>query len=229
MLLEVITTNLTDVIEAEQYGADRIELSPAMAEIGLTPSFGLLKNAVEAVNIPMNVMVRPHSQSFVYNKHDLDTMKADIELIKKVGANGIVIGALTVKQTIDEEVLKQLLDVADGLEVTFHRAFDFARDQVEALQCLAKYEQITTILTAGGNYKAPDAIPQLQQIIDLANDTHLSVMVGHGLRPETFADVYHQLKPQAFHFGSGVRINNSFAHSLDRSKIQQVKRTMKGN
>lgn len=76
MLLEVITTNLTDVIEAEQYGADRIELSPAMAEIGLTPSFGLLKNAVEAVNIPMNVMVRPHSQSFVYNKHDLDTMKA---------------------------------------------------------------------------------------------------------------------------------------------------------
>ncbi|RFA35928.1 hypothetical protein CAI16_06790 [Virgibacillus dokdonensis] len=223
MLLEVIATNLTDVIEAEQYGADRIELSPAMAEIGLTPSYGLLKKAVEAVHLPINVMVRPHSQSFVYNKYDIDTMKADIDLIKKMGANGIVIGALTAEKTIDEEVLKQLLNVADDLEVTFHRAFDFARDQEEALACLAQYKQITTVLTAGGNYKAPEAIPQLQQLIDLAADTHLNMMVGHGLKPATFADVYEQVKPHAFHFGSGVRRNDSFAYKLERSKIQHIK------
>ncbi|MBU5266156.1 copper homeostasis protein CutC [Virgibacillus proomii] len=226
MLLEVIATNLTDVKDAAQFGADRIELSPAMTELGITPSYGLINKTMEAVSISVNVMVRPHSQSFVYNKNDIETMKSDIEMIKNLGANGIVIGALTPEQTVDEEVIKQLLDIADGLEVTFHRAFDFARNQLEALECLAKYDQITTILTAGGDYKAPDAIPQLNQLIHLAKDTHLSIMVGHGLRAETFTDVYHQLKPQAFHFGSGVRVNDSFDNSLDADKIKKIKQIM---
>ncbi|WP_284139048.1 copper homeostasis protein CutC [Virgibacillus sp. LDC-1] len=228
MLLEVIAINLTDVKDAEKYGADRIELSPAMNELGITPSYGLIEAAVQAVDIPINVIIRPHSQSFTYNQNDIETMKSDIRMVKKLGANGIVIGPLTTKQTIDEEVLRELLDVSGDLEVTIHRAFDFARDQVEALKCLTKFKQITTILTAGGNYNAPDAVKEINHLLDLSRDSHLSLMIGHGLRIESFQSFLQQVQgePSAVHFGSGARVNNDFAYTLDESKIKQIKQIM---
>lgn len=77
MLLEVIGTSLKDVKAAEKYHADRVELCQSIAEDGLTPSYGLIKSAVEAVDIPINVMVRPHNKSFVYDKDNLITMCED--------------------------------------------------------------------------------------------------------------------------------------------------------
>lgn len=227
MILEIIATNLTDVKQAEQFGADRIELSPAMSKLGITPSYGLIKNAVKSVDIPINVIVRPHSQSFYYDEDDLETMITDIHMIKEFGANGIVIGPLTSEGTIDEDVLQRLLDVADGLDVTIHRAFDFARDQVEALETLAQYEQVTTILTAGGDYEAPEAVSQINHLIDLAENTHLKIMVGHGLRADSFEEFYKKIAPDAVHFGSGARVNDSFEYPLDEEKIKKIKDVLK--
>jgi copper homeostasis protein len=109
MILEVIATHLSDVIDAEKYGADRLELSPGMLEDGITPSFGLIEAAVQNAKIPINVMIRPHSKSFVYDENDIETMIKDIQIAKKLGANGIVFGALTKDGQIDKEVVKRLL------------------------------------------------------------------------------------------------------------------------
>lgn len=223
MVLEVIATNLTDVKQAAKYGANRLELSPSMSELGITPSYGLIKAAVETVDIPINVIVRPHSQSFQYNKDDLKCMITDIETIKNLGANGIVIGPLTSKGTVDEETLKQLLESSGDLEVTFHRAFDFARDQREALACLSNYPQVTRVLTAGGNYNAPDAVNELNQLVEDTKNTNLTIMAGHGLRVDTFKDFYNHTNVREVHFGSGVRINNSFSHMIDSYKIKIIK------
>lgn len=64
VLLEVIGTTREEVVTAARNGADRIELITAITEGGLTPSLGLVQEAVEAVDIPVNVMIRPHSRSF---------------------------------------------------------------------------------------------------------------------------------------------------------------------
>lgn len=223
MVLEVIATNLSDVKQATSFGANRLELSPSMSELGITPSYGLIKAAVESVDIPINVIVRPHSQSFQYNEDDLTSMITDIEVIKDLGANGIVIGALTPEGMVDEEVLKQLLRVAGDLDITFHRAFDFARNQIEALECLSNYAQVKRILTAGGNFKAPDAISNLNQLIHYSKNTHLTIMAGHGLRVDTFKEFYDRTQPKEVHFGSGVRVNESFEHGIDGNKIKKVK------
>src|SRR5690625_5071664 len=100
-MLEVIGTSLKDVKQAERYGADRIELCQSMTESGTTPSYGLIKSAVEAVNIPINVIVRPHDHSFVYDEDDIETMIQDIRIIKGIGANGIVIGPITKERQVD--------------------------------------------------------------------------------------------------------------------------------
>src|SRR5699024_7872147 len=89
---------------------DRIEFCQNMVEGGLTPSIGLVQAAVEAVDIPINVMVRPHSKSFVYNEYDMDVMLRDIDAIKQAGANGIVLGTVTESGKVDEEQLQRYLE-----------------------------------------------------------------------------------------------------------------------
>jgi copper homeostasis protein len=223
MIIEVIGTRLKDVKEAELFGANRVELCQSMSEDGLTPNYGLLKLAVESVGIPINVMVRPHNDSFVYDSDDLKVMCEDIRVIRKVGANGIVIGPLTNEGTIDEDVLQALLNEANGLEVTFHRAFDFVRDQKEAIATILKYKQITTILTAGGNGLATEFMTNLTGLVEHTKDTHLTIMPGHGLRMEDLAEFYQVVKPNALHFGTGVRVGHTFANGISEEQLKGIR------
>ena len=122
MLLEIIATCVDDAITAEQNGADRLELITAITEGGLTPGIGLVEEVVKAVRIPVHVMVRPHSRSFVYNASDIATMVAEVKAIRKAGAAGVVLGMLTPEGKIDEAALAQMLEWTGDMQVTFHRA-----------------------------------------------------------------------------------------------------------
>jgi len=64
VILEIIATNIRDVKAACDYGADRIELCTGMKEEGFTPSYGLIESALEISTVPINVIIRSHSQSF---------------------------------------------------------------------------------------------------------------------------------------------------------------------
>ena len=226
MDIEVIGTRLKDVKEAELYGANRVELCQNMYEDGLTPNYGLIKSAVESVNIPINVMVRPHNNSFVYDSDDLKVMCEDIRVIRKIGANGIVIGPLTNEGKIDEDVLQALLYEANGLKVTFHRAFDYLKDQKEAIATILKYKQITTILTAGGNGLATEFMADLAELVEQTKDTHLTIMPGHGLRLDDLEDFYQVVKPNALHFGSGVRVGHTFANGISKELLEGIRRVL---
>ncbi len=68
MYIEFIATTIEDALIIEESGADRIELVSSLAEGGLTPSHALIEAVVNSVKIPVNVMVRPHSQSFCYTQ-----------------------------------------------------------------------------------------------------------------------------------------------------------------
>ncbi|STD21438.1 copper homeostasis protein CutC [Enterobacter asburiae] len=47
---------------AQKHGADRIELCAAPKEGGLTPSYGVLKSARQAVTIPVHPIIRPRGR-----------------------------------------------------------------------------------------------------------------------------------------------------------------------
>ena len=92
VLLEVIATTVADARLAARAGADRLELITAMGEGGLTPSLGLIEAVVAAVDIPVNVIVRPHSRSFVYDADDYAVMLRDVRAVAAAAAHGVVIG-----------------------------------------------------------------------------------------------------------------------------------------
>ncbi|MBW8351319.1 copper homeostasis protein CutC [Bacillus sp. IITD106] len=223
MLLEIIATNIRDVKAACDYGADRIELCTGMKEEGFTPSYGLIESALEMATIPINVIIRSHSQSFFYESSEVDTMIRDIRMVRKLGANGIVIGALTEDGQVDVEVMKRLLEEADGLDVTFHRAMDFSRDLEETLETLTQFKQVKRILTAGGRKPATESVPMIKRLMELAEHTHLNIMPGYGLRVETFKEFYDEVRPKEIHFGSGVREENSFMKQIEREKVESIK------
>lgn len=74
--IEAIVLNEEDAKTAEAYGADRLELVSAIAEGGLTPSYGTIKQVVKSVQIPVMVMVRPHSYHYNYQQSEWATLLA---------------------------------------------------------------------------------------------------------------------------------------------------------
>ncbi|MFB9326743.1 copper homeostasis protein CutC [Paenibacillus aurantiacus] len=223
MLVEVIATNIADVRAAGAYGADRIELVTGIAEGGLTPSLGLIEAAAAVSAIPVQVMVRPHSQSFCYDNADLAVMRRDIAAIRQAGAAGIVIGVLDERGAVDVPALETLLAAAGDLDVTFHRAFDETADQLVALRTLAAYPQIRRILTAGGQRPAPQAVQQLAALAEAAADTHLRILAGYGLSAETVAVVVQGSGVHEVHFGSAAREDGSFARPISRERIEAIR------
>lgn len=224
MTVEIIATSLEDAVMAEKGGADRLELCSALSEDGLTPSLGLIESVVKGVNIPVNVIVRPHNRGFHYTKEDLAVMQQDIRYIKQAGAAGIVIGALTEEGAVDEEALTFLLAEAEGLDVTFHRAFDFVKDQFSALEQIAKFPEIRQILTSGGTKPAPEALDQLKKLVEAGEKKSIKILVGSGVTPESVATILKETGAREVHLGSGVRVNRSFMDPIDVKLVEFTKK-----
>lgn len=216
-MLEVIATNIQDVIDANQYGADRIELCANMNEDGLTPSIGLIEEASKLSQIPIHVMVRTHNHGFVYNALDQQEMLSDINYIKQTNAAGIVIGMLTYEGVVDEYFLKKVINRAEGLDITFHRAFDAARIQFEALQTLLKYKEVQTILTSGGEGKAAENLPLLIELNKFAREHDKAIMPGGGINENNVSQFLEEF--EYIHVGSGVRLDGTFKTGMSQRLV----------
>lgn len=222
MVLEVIATCMDDALTAEENGADRLELITAITEGGLTPGIGLVEQVAKSVRIPVFVMVRPHSRSFVYAKHDIETMAAEIRAIASSGAAGIVLGALTPEGKIDERALETLLPLTGGLQVTFHRAFDELEDQLEGLRTLSRYPQITRVLTSAGPQPATEAVPAMRRLVEEARGGSVTILAGSGLKPESIVSFIKQTGVKEVHFGSAVRYGQSNLAPIDPAALRSL-------
>ncbi|WP_256760972.1 copper homeostasis protein CutC [Cohnella sp. WQ 127256] len=224
MILEVIATSVLDAKLAQEHGAHRIELISGIVEGGVTPSYGLIEQVVKAVDIPVNVMLRPHANSFHYDSDDVAVMLSDVKTIRELGAAGIVMGMLKQNNQIDTTALELLLNETGELAVTFHRAFDELEDQHAGLQVLARYPSIRRILTSGGKPSVLDAKPEIVELIKLcAGEGHpIDILAGSGLNVEALDDFIRLTGAKEVHMGTGVRVNGRALEPLDQKKLQMA-------
>ena len=218
-MLEIIAMNTEDALAIEYYGANRIELVSGLTECGLTPSYGLIEEVVKNTKIPVNVMIRPHANSFVYSNLDLNIMLKDIQIIKELGANGIVFGALNSNNTINEDMLKKIINASKGLDITFHKAFD-ETDIFKSINTLSKYNEITNILTSGGKENIIKNCDNLSSLINLSEKQN--ILVGGGLKLNNLEKIKNHTNATDFHFGTAVRKNNSPFEKIDGNKIKEI-------
>ncbi|TVX97388.1 copper homeostasis protein CutC [Cohnella terricola] len=220
MILEVIATSVLDAKLAEEHGADRIELISGIAEGGVTPSIGLIEQVLKTVDIPVNVMLRPHANSFRYDEDDLQVMLRDARAIRDCGAAGIVMGMLNRRNEIDTAALELLLGETGKLAVTFHRAFDELADRRSALQLLSSYPAIRKILTSGGKPSVLDAEEEIAELVTLSAGKTVDILAGSGLQPETLDLFIQRTKVKEVHMGTGVRINEKALEPIDPIKLR---------
>ncbi|MFD2630008.1 copper homeostasis protein CutC [Oceanobacillus kapialis] len=229
MQLELIIQNKREAIQAQELGADRVELVSAISEGGLTPSYGTIKQVLENVNIPVQIMVRPHSHHFFYTEEDFQVICEDIEAIRQLGGNRIVFGALNKDRTINEVMLSKLFHLFPALDMTFHRAFDEVASQLDAYTLLANYDRnVKRILTSGGEATCVKGLKQLIQLVDLSRDLQgPAIMPGSGLSLENIQEIKQATGAKQFHFGKAVRIEQSFAKGFSKEVVEKVRYSLR--
>ena len=197
VLIEACVDSVLSAVAAERGGAKRLELCDNLFDGGTTPSAGMISAVKAAVEIPVFVIVRPRGGGFVYSREEIDVMRLDIEAARMLGADGVVVGTLTREARIDVEQLRTLVGQAGALPVTFHRAFDLARDHGEALETLMR-ERVQRVLTSGGAQTALDGVEVIGQLVARAAG-QITVMAGGGVREETVQEIVHRSRVTEVH------------------------------
>jgi len=179
MLVEVCANSLQSALHAQQGGADRIELCSELGVGGITPSYGLLKSIREHITIPVHVLIRPRGGDFTYSKEELEIMKKDIDCCVDLGFEGIVGGALDKDLNLDINGTRSLIEASCGLHFTFHRAFDWVKDPLTALDQLEDMG-VRTLLSSGQQKSAMEGMDLLLQLKEQA--TACTIMPGSGIK-----------------------------------------------
>lgn len=226
MLIEIIVTNLEEALQAEEYGASRLELIHAFTDGGLSPQFQLAKVICSHVNIPVNIMVRPHARSFIYSAADMRIMQCEIDaLLTHTKVNAIVFGSLTEKLTLNfkqlEAVIRQL--EGTGCELTFHRAIDVSINPVAAFEALQTYrDTVTRVLTSGGANTASEGLATLVKMQQFCLKGGAILLPGSGINLDNVLQIIKETKPTELHIGTGVRKDGLLNAELFKQLLVQV-------
>ncbi len=172
IIKEACVGNYIEAKKAYENGAHRIELCDNLGEGGTTPSYGTVSLAVETLDLDVFPIIRPRGGNFVFTEEEIRIMEKDIEICKSLGVDGVVIGALTEENKIDEKAIKRLIEKAGDLYITFHMAFEEITDKKAALDKLIELG-IHRVLTRGGENSALDNMDTLKELIDYAGGIEL--------------------------------------------------------
>jgi copper homeostasis protein len=137
MKTELCAASLEAIRVAKELNFDRIELCQNLEQGGITPSFGMIEYAI-AYGIETHVLIRPRVGGFIYNEEELEVVIRDILACKSIGVHGIVFGALTNNNEIDRDAMKEIVSKCQGMQLTFHRAFDDCVDWKKSIDLLVE-------------------------------------------------------------------------------------------
>ncbi|KHN72270.1 Copper homeostasis protein cutC -like protein [Toxocara canis] len=212
MLVEICVDSLTSAKAAAQGGANRIELCSALKLGGLTPTTGILR-AVKSANVAVDVfcMIRCRGGDFVYGNDEMETMFADISILKANGADGFVFGALTSEGRLDEVKCRRVVEACYPLPVTLHRAFDHSSDWREAVDSAVRLS-FSCILTSGLQATVSEGIECLKQIVHYA-DGRIGVMAGSGVTVESLPVIKNAIPMlSAVHSSASIKKKSQCLH-----------------
>lgn len=218
ILVEACVDTVASALAAERGGAKRLELCDNLFDGGTTPSAGMISAVKAAVRIPVVVIVRPRGGGFVYTDDEVAVMRLDIEAARMLGADGVAVGALTRDALVDAERLRLLVAAAAELPVTFHRAFDLARDQGRALDALARCG-VSGVLTSGGAASALDGADRIASLVRQAAGD-IEVIAGGGIREENVCEVVRRTGVREVHV-RGTRTARTPMESRDGIRLRK--------
>ncbi len=201
-VLECCVDSVESAIAAAEGGADRMELCAALIIGGISPSLALFEQVKENCNLPVRVLLRPRFGDFLYSDYEFQIIKREVEMFRKAGAEGIVIGCLKADGSLDIEQMKELMETAGDMKVTLHRAFDVCVDPMEAYK-QARELGIDTILTSGQESSGLEGLPLLKKLCEVQMETGgPQIMAGARMTPDSIKKFLKETDITAFHLSA---------------------------
>lgn len=197
MVLEVCIDSVESAIAAESGGAGRVELCSDLLEGGITPGAGLIASVRRHISIDLFVMIRPRGGDFFYTDFEFEVMQEEIAHARQLGADGVVLGLLDQHGRVDVTRTRQLVELAQPLPVTFHRAIDMTPDLPTALNDVMA-TGATRILTSGGTPSAQQGMAEIAGIVKAARG-RIAIMPGGGITAENIAAIAQGTGAGEFH------------------------------
>lgn len=197
IVFELCAETVEACIAAQEGAADRIELCSALSEDGLTPSYGLVRVALDRCNVPIHVLLRPRAGDFFYSDAEYAVIREDLLHLRDTGVSGFVLGFLRADKTVDMERTRALVELAAPLEVTFHRAFDSTPSMEQALEDVVA-TGCHRVLTSGGKPDVMTGAAELAKLVKQAAG-RIEIAAGGGLRLEDAAELARTTHAKHFH------------------------------
>ena len=212
-VLEACVDSTESAVIATLAGANRLELCSNLMIGGTTPSIALYKQVRKKCNNRIHVLIRPRFGDFCYTEDELEIMCEEIRTFKKMGADGVVIGALAPDGNIDWDAMQRMIAVADGMWITLHRAFDMCRDPyMELEQCIG--HGISCILTSGQENRCLDGLDCLKKLVVMAGD-RIQILVGSGVDAGVIERVYKETGAKAYHMSGKEVLDSKMMYRKD--------------
>ena len=189
LIKESCVETYDEAINAENRGADRIELCSRLDLDGLTPSKELVKTLVNDLTIPIKVMVRPRSGDFCYNDEEIMQMHNDILDFKTLGVFGVVFGVLRHDKSVNINIVNDLVSTSNGMDITFHKAIDEAVDVLDAYRNLISNTKISSVLTSGGTKSAVLGYKMLRKMLNIKSD-RVKIIIAGSITYENLPEVH---------------------------------------
>jgi len=198
IVCEVCVDSVDAALAAQAGGADRVELCADLLEGGTTPSAATIQLARQQLSIGMNVIIRPRGGDFDYSDVEFQVMQRDVELAKAWGADGVVVGILRPDGSVDVARTGALVGLARPMSVTFHRAFDMARDPYAALEDLVGLG-VDRVLTSGQEASVLEGLDLIAELVKRAGD-RIIVMPGGGITERNIQRIIQTSGAREVHF-----------------------------
>lgn len=153
----------------------------------------------------------------------MDNIVSDMKVFAEHEVDGFVFGALLPNRDIDVDNCTRVLENANGLPVTFHRAFDMSKpsQQSDNLKLLSNLG-FKRVLTSGFAETAELGIEVLKNCHNyvLENNLDLIIMPGCGITPANAEYILRETGCQEFHGSAKIKIIESIpAHAGDTQAI----------
>ena len=209
-ILECCVDSVESAIAAQKGGADRLELCSNLIIGGTTPGINLFLAVREKVCLKVHVLIRPRFGDFCYTDEEFSIMLKDVEMFRKNGADGVVIGMLNKDGSLDAARMEKLISAAGDMSITLHRAFDVCRDPFRTME-EAMDLGISTILTSGQKNRCYDGKELIRELVEKAGN-RIDIMVGGGVKGTIIRELVDITRARSFHMSGKIEIDSAMVY-----------------
>jgi copper homeostasis protein len=222
-VVEVIACSVSDAIEAQRGGAHRLEIIRDFHRGGLTPPIELVRDILDAVTLPVRVMLRESESYEITSEAETEALCSAARRLSRLRVEGVVLGFLR-NGEVDIQQTERVLSCAPNLRATFHHAFEEMKDPLSAIRSLKELKQVDRILTSGGAGEWPEKIERLARY-DEEGGPEIRVLAGGGINQQTIRMICQATAIREFHIGRAVREPASAAGFVWSERVKALVET----